>query len=303
MMSRRNQAFLAVALFVTPLAGCLERGPGDGPPATIDTSTGQETWRVLAEGWASRVTERSSATATSEAQWAALWANHSASEPPEPRPEVDFATERVLAVFAGSKPHPGWRINLTNVHTDGAARTTVVNVAIVSPPPDQFFPSVIANPFLFVAIPMRDTGVEVAWSEAESEGDYASFSGPETWRVIESGPGSRFTKQGFVVIETPADWRDFWVNHSTSLPPGDPPDVDFARERVLALFGGERSHTGWSVNLSALDTYAENSSTIAHASVNLAPGDGFGQAMTQPYLFVAFADRATRVDVRWADGV
>ncbi len=54
-------------------------------------------------------------------------------------------------------------------------------------------------------------------------------------RTIARGGDSRMTTHRELVIRTAGWWQFIWHEHSGSY---DPPDIDFSRQMVLAVFGG-----------------------------------------------------------------
>ena len=84
-------------------------------------------------------------------EWQVLWTAHSA----RPAPVVDFSQSIVAAVFLGSRPTAGYRVEITAVTLrDG---TVMVDYVEHGPPPDALVAQVVTSPFCFVSIP-RETG-------------------------------------------------------------------------------------------------------------------------------------------------
>jgi len=54
-------------------------------------------------------------------------------------------------------------------------------------------------------------------------------------RTIAHGSDSRMTSHRELVVRTAGWWQFIWHEHSGSF---EPPDIDFSRQMVLAVFGG-----------------------------------------------------------------
>jgi hypothetical protein len=86
-----------------------------------------------------------------------------AHAPDRARPQVDFATEMVVAVFAGSRPTAGFSIDLVGYRE--AAGTLVVIYREAPPPPGGITAQVLTSPYAIATIPARPG--EVAFEKAE----------------------------------------------------------------------------------------------------------------------------------------
>lgn len=109
---------------------------------------------VLAEGQnAARVTERKNYAVYDEAEYARLWQMAYGDDAP-PMPEVDFAREYVIGVFAGVKPSGGYDISITQVADSSTERT--VAIALSSPGEGCMTSQVFTSPFELVRVPAAD---------------------------------------------------------------------------------------------------------------------------------------------------
>jgi hypothetical protein len=79
-----------------------------------------------------------------------LWRQHS---PDTARPEVDFRTDMVLALFLGSRPTPGYAVNIASVTNVGDG--LIVRYRETKPPPGTVSIQVLTFPFHMVLIPQR----------------------------------------------------------------------------------------------------------------------------------------------------
>ncbi len=310
--TRGSSALFAVAVLVgVPLAGCLESGPG--PSDSNTPYVGDETYRIIASGWSSGIHTNRTVTVTTQAEWESLWNEHATMIPPDPAPAVDFATERVLAIFMGDQPNPGWSVNLTALTTDEGNKATVATAAVMPPDPAADYAAVIAQPYVMAAFMNRDTTVRVEWTALERPGGGGSGTGasdeepgsegvPEETRTVAQGWNSAITDRQFRVVANESEWQALWQEHSNMIPPGDPPEVDFETERVIAVFLGSKPNPGWGVNVTAVATHVDAAKTIAHAMIHEPDPDGIYPAVVaQPFHMVAVAKRGTTVEVTWSD--
>lgn len=66
------------------------------------------------------------------------------------RPAVDFATESVVILLAGSKRSGGYSVEPRAVSVEG--RILVVDAAVKSPPPDAIVTMALTSPFAVIAV-------------------------------------------------------------------------------------------------------------------------------------------------------
>jgi hypothetical protein len=99
--------------------------------------------------------------------------------------------------------------------------------------------------------------------------------------TIAQGHQSQMEESREAVARTPAEWAALWKGHRT----GKPPDVDFTRSMVIAVFLGTRPTAGFAVEITGIEkkgaevivTYRERS-----------PGadELVAQVMTAPFHIV-----------------
>lgn len=128
-----------------------------------------------------------------DAAWASLWADHQRGTlPPAPRPAVDFAAERVVALFLGDRPSSGFGVEVVSVAeiASGAA----VEVSYVTTRPTGAAASVVTSPFHVVAVnravatftfvdvtpaptstPVTDLHGELVWAPTHAGGRTLAF--------------------------------------------------------------------------------------------------------------------------------
>ena len=117
------------------------------------------------------------------------------------------------------------------------------------------------------------------------------------YSVVTLGKGSQsgVRERKFVVIKSESDWKALWNSHaSVSVPPKERLLVDFQTEMIVAVFSGEKSTGGYSIQISRIqeDSTKHALEVIVHES-KPPPGAMVIQALTQPYHIV----KLTRIDL------
>jgi hypothetical protein len=109
------------------------------------------------------------------------------------------------------------------------------------------------------------------------------------------GSQSGVRERKFVVIKSESDWKALWNSHaSLSVPPKKPPLVDFQTEMIVAVFSGEKSTGGYSIEITRIeeDSTKHALEVIVHES-KPPSGAMVIQALTQPYHIV----KLTRIEL------
>jgi len=86
--------------------------------------------------------------ARTQEEWTALWQQHA---PGRPVPSVDFSQRMVVAVFLGSRPSGGYRVEITGVRTENGVM--VVEWTERRPDPGQAAAQVMTSPAHIVSVP------------------------------------------------------------------------------------------------------------------------------------------------------
>ena len=123
--------------------------PASGAPAAAASPVQMQT---LNADMMSAIDRAEQVVARSEKEWQALWQRHALGRP---APAVDFSRHMVVAVFLGSRPTAGHRVQITGVRTEGA--TLVVQWSETRPGADQVAAQVMTSPSHIVTVP-RHTG-------------------------------------------------------------------------------------------------------------------------------------------------
>jgi len=113
--------------------------------------------------------------------------------------------------------------------------------------------------------------------------------------TLAKGSQSGVRERKFVVIKSESDWQALWASHSSlSIPPQKPPLVDFRTEMIVAVFAGEKSTGGYSIEITRVqeDTFKHALEVIVHES-KPPPGAMVIQALSQPYHII----KLTRIEL------
>jgi hypothetical protein len=84
------------------------------------------------------------------AEWSALWREHAGERP---QPAVDLSREMIVAVFLGSRPTAGFRIEIVGVDEKGG--DVVVRYRETRPSPGGLTAQVLTSPYHLVAVARR----------------------------------------------------------------------------------------------------------------------------------------------------
>jgi uncharacterized membrane protein len=107
---------------------------------------------TLAKGDSSEIVDPARHVVRDSAAWEALWTSHAG--PGSRPPHVDFATEMVVAAFAGERPTPGHGIEIVGARR--ASASLGVSVSEVQPPRGMIAAQIIVTPFHIVTLPRYD---------------------------------------------------------------------------------------------------------------------------------------------------
>jgi protease stability complex PrcB-like protein len=106
--------------------------------------------RSLDKGSRSEVTTERQVAVRDAGEWASLWRQHA---PNRPQPSVDFSREMVVGVYLGTRPTPGFSVEVTGYREAGDGAVVLYREA--SPPRDLIVAQVLTFPYHLVAIPKR----------------------------------------------------------------------------------------------------------------------------------------------------
>src|SRR5688500_14003106 len=106
---------------------------------------------TVAQGSRSAIEESREAIARTPAEWQSLWKAHGGAESV---PAVDFAKELVAAIFLGTRPTGGYRVEITAARREG--QSLVLDYLERRPGADAIVSQALTSPFHIVRLPKHD---------------------------------------------------------------------------------------------------------------------------------------------------
>ncbi len=101
-----------------------------------------------------------------------------------------------------------------------------------------------------------------------------------SFRMVAEGPDSRIDAHRELIIRMPGVWDFVWRKHSNSTPP----EIDFRRETVIAIFGGRQSNATPVLRIANISE-EDGSIVVRYREVNDQPGPA--GLPTTPFIIVA----------------
>lgn len=111
---------------------------------------------------------------------------------------------------------------------------------------------------------------------------------PGSWELstLDQGVKSGVREELRLVLRDPHEWQELWRRHTAGqFSPSPPPVVDFTREMVIAVFLGEKTTAGYTVEV----VEARMLEDTLHVRVKVAsppPGVFLLPVLTQPFHIV-----------------
>lgn len=147
---------LAVVMIAPLLAG--PTPIRDGPTAG-GSEHQQHSFRTLAEGAYSRVSQRTVAVVRDEQAWKGLAPKLG---PASLRGAVDWEKDQLLVLFAGERTSGGYRVEVTRIAMEGAE--AVVHVTDIEPDPSCSTTQALTYPFAVIAMPRSTRDPVARWT-------------------------------------------------------------------------------------------------------------------------------------------
>jgi PrcB C-terminal len=109
---------------------------------------------------------------------------------------------------------------------------------------------------------------------------------------IARGADSGYQSASQMLINNQERWVDLWQQHTSNTEPPPPiPKVDFTSYNVVAVFAGEKSSGGYSVEILAVETRNFQTKDLPSLAIIVEyrqpnSGDFVTEAMTYPYHLI-----------------
>jgi hypothetical protein len=102
------------------------------------------------------------------------------------------------------------------------------------------------------------------------------------FRIVAQGSDSRIDAHRELIIRMPGVWDFVWHKHSDSAPP----EVDFRRETVIAIFAGPRSTAARMLRIAGVSE-EEGSIVVRYGEVKGETGREVPGSRTTPFVIIA----------------
>ncbi len=106
--------------------------------------------------------------------------------------------------------------------------------------------------------------------------------------TLARGDHSQIEEPRHAVVRTAAQWSALWRQHAGE---GAPPEVDFTRSMVIAVFAGTRPTAGYGVGISEIEK-RDNRLVVTYREQKPAPDAIVAQVLTTPFHIVSTARTA-----------
>lgn len=237
-MIPQRKSLLAFGLFFAFFFGLLTKAPLPSSQAQAPTGFGLIDSRSQSRTRAFRTQVVENST-----DWQKLWQEHLGQT--SQAPAVDFAKERVAAIFLGLRPTAGYSVAVESVEVQ--AEQILVHYREVKPKPDQFVATVLTAPACLIRLPKTAITLPITFINSEPEAVKIQAKDPISMRTLSRVSNSRVTEARYVIARDYEQFRQLWKEHNGSLE--QLPEVDFQSEMVAGIFMGERSTGGYAVTI------------------------------------------------------
>jgi len=106
------------------------------------------------------------------------------------------------------------------------------------------------------------------------------------FQTVDIGFWSGHVNHAYYVVQDSADWIRIWNQHQQIfIPQHPPPEIDFSKATVIAVFMGECRTTGYGIGVQEI---IDTGLTVVVKVVKVYPGKNciVGEALTHPYHIV-----------------
>uniref|UniRef100_A0A7S1BNW5 PrcB C-terminal domain-containing protein n=1 Tax=Corethron hystrix TaxID=216773 RepID=A0A7S1BNW5_9STRA len=115
---------------------------------------------------------------------------------------------------------------------------------------------------------------------------FKSSFGAMSFETVASGASSGIERQIAEIVRSREDLERLWAEHgSNSIPPPDPPSVDFDADMLVCVFRGTQSSGGYSVRVESVEEDG-GGVIIRYTASDPGPMAMVTMAMTQPHHIV-----------------
>ncbi|MGE3724109.1 MAG: protease complex subunit PrcB family protein [Candidatus Sericytochromatia bacterium] len=238
-MSPKRKVLIAFSLFSALFFGFLATAP-------LSSSQIPGGFSLLDSRAQSRIRTFRTQVVENSTDWQKLWQEHLGQTGQIGQaPAVDFAKERVAAIFLGVRPTAGYSVAVETVEVQ--AQQILVRYRETKPRPDQFVATVLTAPACLIKLPKTAITLPITFLNSEPEPVKIQSKDPISMRTLSRVSNSRVTEARYVIARDYEQFRQLWKEHNGSLE--QMPEVDFQSEMVAGIFMGERSTGGYAVTI------------------------------------------------------
>lgn len=104
-----------------------------------------------------------------------------------------------------------------------------------------------------------------------------------SFTTLARGASSQIEEPRTAVVRTAAEWSKLWTEHGAME---KPPEVDFPRSMVIAVFAGTRPTAGHSVEITRIEKDGAAGLVVTYREGAPGPGEMAAQVLTSPFHVV-----------------
>ncbi len=217
-------------------------------PVIID-SLGQVEFRKILNGDKSNIRNYDVRVAENEGAFQKLWDDHTGSQTnPLFLPKVDFQLKNVVAIFLGDRPTTGYDVNIKKI--DETKDKIIVYLEEIKPLPGEEVKADITQPFLIIEIKKSNKIIDF-------ENSLISKSKVEdvNFQSLELGSDSSINLFSKKLAKNEKEFSSLYQEHilnKKEINSSVFPFIDFKKNMVAGVFLGERSSTGYSIEIKSV---------------------------------------------------
>jgi len=120
-----------------------------------------------------------------------------------------------------------------------------------------------------------------------------------SFQVLERGQNSGEKTQGLKVFRTQKAYDEYVKEHGQNPVPKALKDVDWSKEQVVVIFGGEQPTGGYGVEVKKIVSTDVQRLSVEAILMRPRPGTPSTQALTTPYITIKMARQVAVIRVKF----
>ncbi len=296
-------------------------------------------WRTYRSGIGARFEHAQELVLQTSGAWQAFCSKAAGYPSPSAGSDVDWGKELLVAIGLGQRPTTGFSVYVESVRRIRPNEILVTYVE-TTPAKGQAVAEMLTSPWVVIRINRVGGNITFAKRTAQGRPSLSSSGGPRCscgcsrcgcgappivvisggpvtwtnpnvfpgdalgivrWRTYREGTDSRV--RGFVtrVLETSGDWQAHWARSTGNAPHTAPADVDWNREKLVAIHLGQRPTGGQKVYVQTIERARSSEIQITYVVSSHATGPPTTQAFTSPYVIIRMDRTAGNLTFRRLD--